>query len=70
MTRFIFLQSKCAHYWPDEGEVKEYEGGIKLAHHKESSTPDFTLREFLMTRNGEERVIYQFHFIVRKLLYL
>lgn len=58
------FQSKCAHYWPDDGEIKEYEGGFKLLMQKESSTPDFTLREFLMTRSGEERVIYQFHFIV------
>ncbi|XP_021957927.1 tyrosine-protein phosphatase corkscrew isoform X2 [Folsomia candida] len=56
-------KSKCAHYWPDDGEIKEYEGGFKLLMQKESSTPDFTLREFLMTRSGEERVIYQFHFI-------
>ncbi|CAG7834295.1 unnamed protein product [Allacma fusca] len=54
-------KSKCAHYWPDSGEVKEFEG-IKLTHMKEVTNTDFTVREFLMARDGEERLIYQFHF--------
>ena len=59
----FFLQSKCAHYWPDPGEVKEFDG-IKLTHQKEVTSTDFTLREFLMSMDGEERVIYQYHFQV------
>jgi len=41
---------------------------MKLSHVKETASTDFTLREFLMTRGGEERSIYQFHFQVRIIL--
>jgi tyrosine-protein phosphatase non-receptor type 11 len=55
-------KSKCAHYWPDPSEVKELDGGMRITHQKESTSTDFTLREFVLTRNDEERIIYQFHF--------
>ena len=62
----LFIQSKCAHYWPDPGEVKEYEG-IQLTHQKEVTNTDFTVREFVMSKDGEDRVIFQYHFQVAHL---
>ena len=60
------VQSKCAHYWPDAGQIKELEGGMKLTHLKETVNTDFTLREFLLMKDGHERIIYQYHFNVSK----
>lgn len=59
-----FLQNKCAKYWPDQGQTKEW-GPAKITCLVESSTNDYTLREFLFSwRNKEERRIYQYHFLV------
>jgi tyrosine-protein phosphatase non-receptor type 11 len=53
-------------YWPEEGQGKEY-GKIKVRNLSESSTADYTLREFLVSREGsgeEERKVYHYHFQV------
>jgi len=78
-------KSKCAHYWPDPGEVKELTSGeessgvnrtsspgggggiitMRLSHVKEMTNKDFTLREFLLSKDGDDgpaRTIFQFHF--------
>lgn len=55
---------KCAKYWPDEGETKEW-GPAKVTCLTESSTSDYTLRKFLLSwRDEDERHIYQYHFQV------
>lgn len=54
---------KCVRYWPDEGQTKEY-GKYRLQHISESSNADYTLREFTMSKNGENetRSVYHYHF--------
>lgn len=57
-------RNKCVRYWPEEGQGKEY-GKIKVRNLSESSTADYTLREFLVSREGsgeEERKVYHYHF--------
>ncbi|XP_065348923.1 tyrosine-protein phosphatase non-receptor type 11-like isoform X1 [Cloeon dipterum] len=56
-------KNKCARYWPDDGQVKEY-GAVKVKNICESSNADYTLREFLVGREGtqEERKVFHFHF--------
>lgn len=57
-------KNKCAKYWPDQGQTKEW-GHAKVTSISETSTSDYTLREFLFSwRNFEERRIYQYHFQV------
>lgn len=57
-------KTKCAKYWPDQGQTKEW-GPAKVTCLSESSTSDYTLREFLFSwRNKDERHIYQYHFQV------
>lgn len=57
-------KTKCAKYWPDQGQTKEW-GHAKVTSLSESSTSDYTLREFLFSwKNKDERHIYQFHFQV------
>lgn len=57
-------KQKCAKYWPDQGQSKEW-GHAKLTCISENSTNDYTLREFLFSwRNRDERHIYQYHFQV------
>ncbi|EFA12064.1 tyrosine-protein phosphatase non-receptor type 11 isoform X1 [Tribolium castaneum] len=55
-------KTKCARYWPDQG-TKEYRK-IKVKILMESSTPHYTLREFLVSMDGTncERKVYQYHF--------
>lgn len=61
---FERAKNKCAKYWPDQGQAKEW-GNAKLTCLSEKSTNDYTLREFLFSwRNKEERHIYQYHFQV------
>lgn len=56
-------KNKCAKYWPDQGQTKEW-GAAKVTCLSESSTNDYTLREFLFSwKNNEERRIYQYHFL-------
>ncbi|XP_037028783.1 tyrosine-protein phosphatase corkscrew-like [Bradysia coprophila] len=55
-------KEKCAKYWPDEGETSEW-GSATLTCLNESSTDDYTLREFSFSwKSMEERRIYQYHF--------
>lgn len=57
-------KSKCVKYWPDQGQTKEW-GPAKVTCLSESSTNDYTLREFLFSwKNKEERRIYHYHFQV------
>lgn len=57
-------KSKCAKYWPDQGHEKEW-GAARVTCMSESSTNDYTLREFLLSWKGREaRRIYQYHFQV------
>lgn len=57
-------KTKCARYWPDQGQTREW-GPAKVTCQTENSTSDYTLREFLFSwKNKEERRIYQFHFQV------
>lgn len=57
-------KTKCAKYWPDQGQSKEW-GHARVTSLSESSTNDYTLREFLFSwKNKDERHIYQFHFQV------
>ncbi|XP_064459255.1 tyrosine-protein phosphatase non-receptor type 11-like isoform X3 [Ornithodoros turicata] len=54
---------KCVRYWPEEGQTKEY-GKFKLQHVTESSTADYTLREFNLSKEGESdpRSVFHYHF--------
>nr|CAI5840570.1 unnamed protein product [Callosobruchus analis] len=56
-------KNKCARYWPDVNSSKEYDK-IKVKNLIESSTPHYTLREFLVTKEGNtcERKVYHYHF--------
>ncbi|XP_069692133.1 tyrosine-protein phosphatase non-receptor type 11 isoform X3 [Periplaneta americana] len=57
-------KNKCVRYWPEECQAKEY-GKTKVRNLSESSTADYTLREFLVSREGageEERKVYHYHF--------
>uniref|UniRef100_U5ER21 protein-tyrosine-phosphatase n=1 Tax=Corethrella appendiculata TaxID=1370023 RepID=U5ER21_9DIPT len=55
---------KCEKYWPDPQQTKEW-GPAKVTCLTETSTSDYTLREFLFSwRNKDERKIYQYHFQV------
>lgn len=55
---------KCERYWPDLNKtdaIKKY----TIFNESESSTPDYTLRRFLVTNKDEpnvKRTIYHFHF--------
>ncbi|XP_066260744.1 tyrosine-protein phosphatase non-receptor type 11-like isoform X1 [Euwallacea similis] len=57
------LKNKCARYWPDQNGSKEY-GKIVVKNLIESSTPHYTLREFLVSMEGTsiERKVYHYHF--------
>nr|CAH7757685.1 unnamed protein product [Callosobruchus chinensis] len=56
-------KNKCARYWPDLNSSKEYDK-IKVKNLVESSTPHYTLREFLVSKEGNtcERKVYHYHF--------
>lgn len=57
-------KNKCAKYWPDEGQCKQF-GPAKIQCVSENSTSDYTLREFLFSwREQPERRIYHYHFQV------
>ncbi|XP_065362731.1 tyrosine-protein phosphatase corkscrew isoform X4 [Calliphora vicina] len=57
-------KNKCAKYWPDEGQCKQF-GPAKIQCISENSTNDYTLREFLFSwRDQPERRIYHYHFQV------
>ncbi|XP_037937457.1 tyrosine-protein phosphatase corkscrew [Teleopsis dalmanni] len=53
---------KCAKYWPDEGQCKQF-GHAKIQSLSENSTNDYTLREFLFSwRDKPHRRIFHYHF--------
>ncbi|XP_030382645.1 tyrosine-protein phosphatase corkscrew isoform X2 [Scaptodrosophila lebanonensis] len=57
-------KNKCAKYWPDEGQCKQF-GPARIQCTSENSTNDYTLREFLFSwRDKPERRIYHYHFQV------
>lgn len=57
-------KNKCAKYWPDQGETKEW-GHAQVTCLSENLTKNYTLRKFLLSwRNREERHISQYHFQV------
>ena len=60
---YILIQSKCARYWPEENQVKDF-GKITLKCVSDSVRADYTLREFMATKEKEDRLIYQYHFQV------
>lgn len=45
----LFLQNKCVRYWPEDGQTKDY-GRVRVRNLLESSTADYTLREFTVSR--------------------
>uniref|UniRef100_A0A4Y0BID7 protein-tyrosine-phosphatase n=2 Tax=Anopheles funestus TaxID=62324 RepID=A0A4Y0BID7_ANOFN len=57
-------KKKCEKYWPDPQQSKEW-GHTRVRCLSETSTADYTLREFLLSWRGQEdRKIYQYHFQV------
>ncbi|XP_058450266.1 tyrosine-protein phosphatase corkscrew isoform X4 [Malaya genurostris] len=57
-------KKKCEKYWPDPQQTKEW-GPAKVTCLSETSTADYTLREFLLAWRGQdERKIFQYHFQV------
>ncbi|XP_039278631.1 tyrosine-protein phosphatase corkscrew [Nilaparvata lugens] len=55
------MKNKCARYWPEDGETKEY-GKVTVKTVSQSSTADYTLREFLVTYKNHARTVYHYHF--------
>lgn len=57
-------KKKCEKYWPDPQQNREW-GPARVTCLSETSTADYTLREFLLSWRGqEERKIFQYHFQV------
>uniref|UniRef100_A0A182JH09 protein-tyrosine-phosphatase n=1 Tax=Anopheles atroparvus TaxID=41427 RepID=A0A182JH09_ANOAO len=57
-------KKKCEKYWPDPQQSKEW-GHARVRCLSETSTADYTLREFLLSWRGQEdRKIFQYHFQV------
>ncbi|XP_053671405.1 tyrosine-protein phosphatase corkscrew [Anopheles nili] len=57
-------KKKCEKYWPDPQQSKEW-GHARVRCLSETSTADYTLREFLLSWRGQDdRKIYQYHFQV------
>jgi len=53
---------KCAKYWPDFENIINF-GPFVIKNVEEKETQDYTLREFLVSKNkSEERRIYHYHF--------
>lgn len=61
-------KNKCARYWPEQGGTKDY-GRCKVKNLIESSTPHYTLREFMVSMDAlnVERKVYHYHFQVREI---
>ncbi|XP_014483754.1 PREDICTED: tyrosine-protein phosphatase corkscrew-like isoform X2 [Dinoponera quadriceps] len=59
-------KNKCARYWPEEDEIAEYGNEWKVRAMSQTSTSDYTLREFLLQGSkpdfSEPRRIYHYHF--------
>lgn len=60
----FILQSKCERYWPEVGEVIDY-GKVTVRALSEIMNTDYMLREFTISRDGEERKIFHYHFQVK-----
>uniref|UniRef100_A0A1Q3FV66 protein-tyrosine-phosphatase n=1 Tax=Culex tarsalis TaxID=7177 RepID=A0A1Q3FV66_CULTA len=57
-------KKKCEKYWPDPQQSREW-GPARVSCLSETSTADYTLREFLFSWRGQdERKIFQYHFQV------
>ncbi|XP_054731113.1 tyrosine-protein phosphatase corkscrew isoform X2 [Anastrepha obliqua] len=57
-------RSKCAKYWPDEGQCRHF-GPAKIQCLSENKTSDYTLREFIFIwRDKPDRRIFHYHFQV------
>lgn len=57
-------KKKCEKYWPDPHQSREW-GSARVSCLSETSTADYTLREFLLAWRGQdERKIFQYHFQV------
>nr|CAD7406668.1 unnamed protein product [Timema cristinae] len=56
-------KNKCVRYWPEDAQGKDYLK-MKVRNLSESSTADYTLREFVVMKEGfdEERKVYHYHF--------
>ncbi|CAH0557183.1 unnamed protein product [Brassicogethes aeneus] len=55
-------KNKCARYWPDPDDAKDY-GKIKVRTVSESSRPHYTLREFAVSMEGAgDRKVFHYHF--------
>ncbi|XP_046668267.1 tyrosine-protein phosphatase non-receptor type 11 isoform X2 [Homalodisca vitripennis] len=54
-------KNKCARYWPEEGETKEFDK-VTVKNMSQASTTDYTLREFLVSYKDEDRIVYHYHF--------
>ncbi|XP_049796152.1 tyrosine-protein phosphatase corkscrew-like [Schistocerca nitens] len=57
-------KNKCVRYWPEEGQSKDF-GRVRVRNLSESSTADYTLREFAVQHVvavGDERKVYHYHF--------
>ncbi|XP_013778053.1 tyrosine-protein phosphatase non-receptor type 11-like isoform X2 [Limulus polyphemus] len=56
-------KNKCYRYWPEEGQEKVW-GKITVKSLAESSTADYTLREFQVSKEDQCKsiTIYQYHF--------
>jgi len=57
-------KTKCARYWPDLDQTEEY-GNYSVKNLSEETSKDYTLREFQVSKAGEEetRRIFHFHFL-------
>ena len=53
--------TKCAKYWPDEGQEITH-GAVKVECDQEESFPLFTIRYFTLTKGEETHDVAQFHY--------
>lgn len=56
---------KCERYWPDVNKTEVIQKKYTIFNESESSTQDYTLRRFVVTKKDEpnvKRTIYHFHF--------
>ncbi|CAG0893051.1 unnamed protein product [Darwinula stevensoni] len=54
-------REKCDHYWPYDTQPAYY-GDIQVIVLNESQYPDWTIREFKVTRGDTSRIVRHFHF--------
>ena len=60
-------KAKCVKYWPDV-DTSDTFGPFTIKNVEENESKDYTLREFLVSKNKtEERRIFHYHFQVRLL---